>query len=133
MPSRLATLALALAAAARALAQSDPVTVDAQKIEGVSDLEVSARGAADFLTRTTKWLAVIFVALAIVLAALALTFVGDGVFLVDDAGVIRLWNPSAEAITGLPAGTVRLQVPRPGPADPPRGEGVDGRDLGAVE
>ena len=32
---------------------------------------MSARGAADFLTRATKWLAVLFVALAIVLAALA--------------------------------------------------------------
>ena len=32
---------------------------------------MSARGAADFLTRTTKWLAVVFVVLAIVLAALA--------------------------------------------------------------
>jgi len=27
--------------------------------------------------------------------------VGDGVFLVDQDGVIRLWNPAAEAITGL--------------------------------
>ena len=33
---------------------------------------MSARGAADFLTRTTKWLAVLFVVLAIVLAALAI-------------------------------------------------------------
>jgi preprotein translocase subunit SecG len=32
---------------------------------------MNARGAADFLTRTTKWLAVVFVVLAIVLAALA--------------------------------------------------------------
>ena len=32
---------------------------------------MSARGAADFLTRTTKWLAVLFVILAIVLAAIA--------------------------------------------------------------
>ena len=32
---------------------------------------MSARGAADFLTRTTKWLAVLFVVLSIVLAALA--------------------------------------------------------------
>lgn len=32
---------------------------------------MSARGAADFLTRTTKWLAVMFVVLAIVLAAMA--------------------------------------------------------------
>jgi preprotein translocase subunit SecG len=30
-----------------------------------------ARGAADFLTRSTKWLAIAFVALSIVLAALA--------------------------------------------------------------
>ena len=35
---------------------------------------MSARGAADFLTRTTKWLAVLFVVLAIVLAALAVDF-----------------------------------------------------------
>src|SRR6187399_3346063 len=32
---------------------------------------MNARGAADFLTRTTKWLAVIFVVLAIALAAVA--------------------------------------------------------------
>ena len=34
-------------------------------------------------------------------AAQALTFVGDGVFLVDATGVIRLWNPAAATITGL--------------------------------
>ena len=34
-------------------------------------------------------------------AALALAFVGDGVFLVDDEGVIRIWNAAAAAITGL--------------------------------
>ena len=34
---------------------------------------MSARGAADFLTRTTKWLAIIFVALAIVMAAVAVS------------------------------------------------------------
>lgn len=32
---------------------------------------LSARGAADFLTRTTKWLAVLFVVLSIALAAMA--------------------------------------------------------------
>lgn len=32
---------------------------------------MSARGAADFITRATKWLAVLFVALSIILAALA--------------------------------------------------------------
>jgi PAS domain S-box-containing protein len=36
-------------------------------------------------------------------AARALASVADGVFLVDGAGVIRLWNAAAEAITGLRA------------------------------
>ncbi|HEX2111039.1 MAG TPA: ATP-binding protein [Gaiellaceae bacterium] len=36
-------------------------------------------------------------------AARVLTYVADGVFLVDRTGIIRLWNPAAEAITGLAA------------------------------
>lgn len=36
-------------------------------------------------------------------AARVLEAVGDGVFLVDSRGVVRLWNPAAEAITGLAA------------------------------
>jgi PAS domain S-box-containing protein len=39
-------------------------------------------------------------------AARVLANVGDGVFLVDRVGVVRLWNAAAEAITGLPAGAV---------------------------
>ncbi|MGH2996619.1 MAG: PAS domain-containing protein, partial [Gaiellaceae bacterium] len=39
-------------------------------------------------------------------AAEALEFVGDGVFLLDRDGIVRLWNPAAEAITGVPAATV---------------------------
>ena len=39
---------------------------------------MNARGAADFLTRTTKWLAVVFVLLAITLAALAPSVVSGG-------------------------------------------------------
>ncbi|HVM17395.1 MAG TPA: PAS domain S-box protein [Gaiellaceae bacterium] len=39
-------------------------------------------------------------------ASNALQFVGDGVFLLDRAGVVRLWNPAAEAITGLRAPAV---------------------------
>src|SRR3954468_3224238 len=35
-----------------------------------------------------------------------LAHVGDGVFLVDPDGVIRLWNPAAEAITGLRADAI---------------------------
>jgi PAS domain S-box-containing protein len=34
-------------------------------------------------------------------AARVLTYVADGVVLVDQTGAIRLWNPAAEAITGL--------------------------------
>ncbi|ABC63385.1 preprotein translocase subunit SecG [Erythrobacter litoralis] len=37
---------------------------------------MSARGAADFLTRTTKWLAVAFVGLSIALAAVAVETTG---------------------------------------------------------
>ena len=36
------------------------------------------------------------------LAARALAFVGDGVFLVDDAGIVRTWNTAAEVIVGVP-------------------------------
>jgi PAS domain S-box-containing protein len=39
-------------------------------------------------------------------AAQALHFVADGVFLLDRDGCVRLWNPAAEAITGLPAAAV---------------------------
>jgi two-component system phosphate regulon sensor histidine kinase PhoR len=35
-----------------------------------------------------------------------LSHVGDGVFLIDSEGVIRLWNTAAEAITGLAADDV---------------------------
>lgn len=41
---------------------------------------MSARGAADFLSRATKWSAVLFVALAIVLAALAVDVSGQREF-----------------------------------------------------
>ena len=36
-------------------------------------------------------------------AARVLGYVADGVFLVDAKGVVQLWNPAAEAITGVPA------------------------------
>ena len=32
--------------------------------------------------------------------------IADGVLLVDDAGIVQLWNPAAEAITGLPRSVV---------------------------
>ena len=34
-------------------------------------------------------------------AALVLSHVDDGVFLVDRDGIVRLWNPAAETITGI--------------------------------
>ncbi len=40
-------------------------------------------------------------------AAQVLDAVGDGIFLVDSAGVVLLWNRAAEFITGLRAETVR--------------------------
>ncbi|MGB7408660.1 MAG: preprotein translocase subunit SecG [Pontixanthobacter sp.] len=39
---------------------------------------MSARGAADFLTRATKWLAITFVVLSIILAAVAVKATGGG-------------------------------------------------------
>jgi len=39
-------------------------------------------------------------------AAQVLATVGDGVCLIDGAGVVRLWNPAAEAITGLAASEI---------------------------
>jgi signal transduction histidine kinase len=36
-------------------------------------------------------------------AARVLGYVADGVFLVDANGTVQLWNPAAEAITGIPA------------------------------
>ena len=47
MRFRLATLAVAFAAAAARAQESAPTTVDARTIEGVSDLEVTARGEAE--------------------------------------------------------------------------------------
>jgi preprotein translocase subunit SecG len=40
---------------------------------------MSARGAADFLSRSTRWLAILFVVLSIVLAALAASTSNQGV------------------------------------------------------
>jgi len=71
---------------------------------------MSARGAADFLTRTTKWLAVGFVALAIVLAAMAV-----------DQSAGREIDTSLERTVTTPAGNEQ-QAPDLIPGDP----GLDG-------
>ncbi|MEP0391431.1 MAG: preprotein translocase subunit SecG [Erythrobacter sp.] len=64
---------------------------------------LGARGAADFLTRSTKWLAVAFVVMSIVLAALAVSdsSVGDLSSTLDrDASA-----PTADDLLGDPAGS----------------------------
>ena len=39
-------------------------------------------------------------------ASLALDHIGEGVFLVERSGIVRLWNPAAEAITGIAASEI---------------------------
>lgn len=59
---------------------------------------LGARGAADFLTRSTRWLAITFVALSILLAALAVSesSIGDVSSTLDrDAGA-----PTADDVLG---------------------------------
>ena len=67
---------------------------------------MSARGAADFLTRTTKWLAVLFVVLAIVMAAVAVgTTEGADIDDTLDRTVTPAHQqaPAADPLTGAPA------------------------------
>lgn len=79
---------------------------------------MSARGAADFLTRTTKWLAVLFVTLAIVLAALA---VKDTSGREIDDSLDRTVTPAADPLAPVtqPApGLDQPVVPAPAEAAP---------------
>ncbi len=64
---------------------------------------LGARGAADFLTRATKWLAIVFVALSITLAAVAVNETSsDGISTTLDRDV---GAPSAPDLLGEPAET----------------------------
>ncbi len=71
-------------------------------------------------------------------AARVLESIGDGVVLVDDDGLVRLWNPAAQAITGLrDADVVGRRLADVAPGWPEAGEGrsstlpleLDGREL----
>ncbi|XUU60043.1 preprotein translocase subunit SecG [Erythrobacter sp. HA6-11] len=64
---------------------------------------MGARGAADFLTRSTKWLAIVFVALSIALAAVA----------VDTSGTDEITS------------TLDREVTPAAPADPLASPGAD--------
>lgn len=61
---------------------------------------MSARGAADFLTRTTKWLAVLFVSLSIALAAVAIGATSGRS--IDDS-LDRTVVPASQPVDGLDA------------------------------
>lgn len=69
-----------------------------------------ARGAADFLTRSTKWLAIAFVALSIVLAALAVRESRVG-------GVTSTLDRGVPARPDLLADPVPAPAPAPAPAE----------------
>jgi preprotein translocase subunit SecG len=79
---------------------------------------MSARGAADFLTRTTKWLAVMFVVLAIVMAAVAVgTTEGADIDDTLDRSVTPTQQqaPAADPLTGAAAEPAQ---PAPASDDP---------------
>ena len=73
---------------------------------------LSARGAADFLTRSTKWLAVLFVVLSIALAAVAVETTGS------DAIESTLDRTVAPAAPADPLGPATTGEAAPASADP---------------
>jgi preprotein translocase subunit SecG len=66
---------------------------------------MSARGAADFLTRSTRWLAIVFVGLSIVLAALATKATGGTTKVESTLDRSAPAAPAAPANGGDPLGT----------------------------
>ena len=80
---------------------------------------LSARGAADFLTRSTKWLAVIFVVLSIALAAMAVNEDAATVetTLGGDAAPVEDFDP-----LGGPGAVPAAQPAPAAPADDPLAE-----------
>ncbi len=81
-----------------------------------------ARGAADFLTRATKWLAIVFVAMSILLAALAVREGKvDGVTTTLDRAAPAPLDPLADPAAGpalptTPAPTAPAQTAPAAPA-----------------
>ena len=83
---------------------------------------LSARGAADFLTRSTKWLAVLFVVLSIGLAAVAVeTTGGDAIESTLDRTVAPAApaDPLGPATTDQPAATGQEAPANPDPLATP--------------
>ncbi|MXO90314.1 preprotein translocase subunit SecG [Pontixanthobacter aquaemixtae] len=78
---------------------------------------MSARGAADFLSRSTKWLAICFVALSIALAAVAVKETGSSAI---TSTVERGAGAPADPITGSPADAApATEAPAEAPSDDP--------------
>ncbi|MBL4895678.1 preprotein translocase subunit SecG [Erythrobacter sp.] len=83
---------------------------------------LSARGAADFLTRSTKWLAILFVVLSIGLAAVAVeTTGGDAIESTLDRTVAPAApaDPLGPATTDQPAATGQDVPANPDPLATP--------------
>ena len=83
---------------------------------------LSARGAADFLTRSTKWLAILFVVLSIGLAAVAVeTTGGDAIESTLDRTVAPAApaDPLGPATTDQPAATGQDAPANPDPLATP--------------
>ncbi|GAA4643729.1 hypothetical protein GCM10023115_16890 [Pontixanthobacter gangjinensis] len=79
---------------------------------------MSARGAADFLTRSTKWLAVSFVVLSIVLAAVAVETTGSNdISSTVDRSVPDGSDPLGGALGDQTAGAT-IEAPEPAPEAP---------------
>lgn len=81
---------------------------------------MSARGAADFLTRATKWLAIVFVALSIALAVVAVdTTGGDDITTTLDRSVAPAQNDplGTPAVPAAPADPIAAPA-QPAPAQP---------------
>lgn len=84
---------------------------------------MSARGAADFLTRSTKWLAVTFVALSIALAIVAVGATGgDDITTTLDRAVPVQSDPLAQPGVPAPATAPAPEAPAPAPASDPLAE-----------
>ncbi|MEC9066180.1 MAG: preprotein translocase subunit SecG [Pseudomonadota bacterium] len=78
---------------------------------------MSARGAADFLSRATKWLAILFVALSIALAAIAAESGGqDSITSTLDRSLPA--DPLGQAPGGAAQPTAPAADPAPGADDP---------------
>lgn len=76
---------------------------------------MGARGAADFLTRTTRWLAILFVALSITLAAVAVETSGSSEI---STTLDRTVAPAPADLLGGPPAASSEPAPAEEPAQP---------------